>query len=446
MTRTNLHQGLLALALVLTTPLQASAAAVAYDAASLTMPGFSGARAYGINNDGVIAGAAVFGDANINETHAVVWHQGQGVDLGLGEARAINLAGHVAGSSQDAIGTQYATLWISQQPMLLSPGIAYGINDKDEVVGEAQGSDGRAHPAVWRQGVLKLLSAQAGRATAINSSGEIVGYITTTVNGRDVYTAVRWVQDVPTILSTDAKANGINDAGVVVGQPTVDYVSGPYYWTADNQAHAAPVSPGANDVTDVAGLTAINNQGTVIGFSAREGLVGQITDHFSRLTSYVKYPDRTQYATDWFQAGPTAINNAGTVLVTNCGVYVNCPSFELQPVGPVTCTVSGTLGAISSTAFSSTVLLTNVTDQDLTDWQYVMTLKDPTIVYWTYQTKAKVSEGGTHIAVTPGSTSPTVAAGTRAAYGLRAAKFPATVPAITSLSASLGGQACLPAN
>lgn len=440
------HFKLFTIAMISAMPMLGHATGLAYDAVTLTVAGATSVQSLGLNDDGIVVGVAALPDANTgaNVDHAVLWTQGQATDLGPGRANAVNAAGHIAGTSLDGNGQPQATLWIAQTPTVLGTGAAYALNGNDEVVGEAVGTDGLTHPAVWRQGVLKLLSTQAGRATGINASGQIVGYITSDNNGTTSYTAIRWVQDVPTTLSANAKANGINDAGVVVGQPTSGYyASQPYYWTADNQPHTV------NSQNVYMALTAINDDGESVGTSMGAAIIGQVSNpyFFAAGSNYVRYPTSPAYASDGLiNYYPGSVNSAGDIAGSYCSTAGACTATVLKYVGPAACTVSYGFTPISSTAFGGTVALTNLTQGDLVNWQVNETLKDATIVYRVSQAKIKVSNYGKLLTATPATANQTITGGGAWTYTFGAAKFPATVPTLTGLSATMGDQTCLRIN
>lgn len=81
-----------------------------------TLPGGDGSRAYGINENGQAVGGSYL--ASSEDIHAVLWEDGNIVDLGVlelgakeSQARGINESGHVVGVSQTASGNWHATLW-----------------------------------------------------------------------------------------------------------------------------------------------------------------------------------------------------------------------------------------------------------------------------------------------------------------------------------------------
>lgn len=442
MNQTHTLKALGALTLVAASQAHASQP-IAYDMQKLPVNGASSTQALGINKAGQVVGMAQIGATS----HAVLWTQGVATDLGAGRANAINAAAHIAGSSVDANGREQATVWTNQAPTLLGDGAAYAINDQDEVVGEALGADGIRHPAVWRQGVLKLLSTQAGRATGINKNGQIVGYVTSTVDGTTTSSPIKWVQDVATVLSAgNAVANGINDAGVAVGVGN----GLPVYWTADNQFHTlfTTSTPGA--------LNAINNSNLVVGPVFGTGLILQLpsTTPYISITGYTRSAGNQFYGYgDWYDLYPQAISESGVVAANYChsdgsGNPPPCSTVVFTPT-PANCLVSHSLSTISSLAFSEDIVLVNMTTDSVSTWQVTETLKNATLVYKTsVNAKVKVSGGGVNLVVSPSTAAQNMVYTPRQQYtaSFSGAKLASTVPTITSFSATMGGMACIRLN
>jgi len=141
--------------------------------------------ARGINNSGLVVGYGAY--------DAFLWYNGNLWDLGLlpdgvdGGAFDINNLGHAVGVSWDSSGHAHAVLWRDWERIDLGyldlPGgrdsLAYGINDHDQIVGSSRGRG-----FLWQDGVMYDLNDcldnsaagwSVGAATAINSSGQIVG-------------------------------------------------------------------------------------------------------------------------------------------------------------------------------------------------------------------------------------------------------------------------------
>jgi probable HAF family extracellular repeat protein len=153
-----------------------------------TLPGMTWGVANDINARGQVVGTSGTGWPG-SDAHAFVWEKGNMTSLpGLGgaESRAtgINAAGQIAGSAQTSTGEWHAVVWRAGRVVDLGTGIALAINNAGVVVGEDKGS-----AVFWRKGVKGVLSQgdpevpQYFVATGISSSGLVVGYGVSEVNG-----------------------------------------------------------------------------------------------------------------------------------------------------------------------------------------------------------------------------------------------------------------------
>ncbi|MBE3012137.1 hypothetical protein IL992_23485 [Microbispora sp. NEAU-D428] len=111
---------------------------------------------------------------------------------------------------------------------------AGGLNDSGQVAATATGKDGRSRAVRWQDGVLTDLGGlactdapDAGKceagATDINEAGQVSGWATTSVNGRNdrhavVYGGDGSVTDLQPQGTTTGMALGLNDNGQVFGQ------------------------------------------------------------------------------------------------------------------------------------------------------------------------------------------------------------------------------------
>lgn len=202
--------------------------------------------AYAINNRGQIIGSS---DTASSEHHATLWYQNSIRDLGtLGGAFSyawdINEQGQVVGKSWiERPAGEHAFLWLPIPAYGLSAGMhdlgtlggtseAWGINDHGQVVGTAQCSyEFRQHAFLWENGRMIDLTGNSNAnvtiAWDINNHGQIVGVEMFSVPDEDYpYRATLWQNhntiDLNTCIPRDSgwyllNANGINDAGQIVG-------------------------------------------------------------------------------------------------------------------------------------------------------------------------------------------------------------------------------------
>jgi probable HAF family extracellular repeat protein len=179
------------------------------------------AWAEAVNDRGDVAGCSqTLPNGNLRP---VLWRGGIGVFLPtLGGpqncARAINQQGWVVGYSTTPGGEEHAMLWHDGNAIDLGPGTAWGINSFGHVVGQT--GDGRAF--LWRDGTITDLGTLGGRwarAFAINDAGQIVGE--SFLSGNEVMRAVLWqsgvIIDLGTLGGSDSGARSINNLGQIVG-------------------------------------------------------------------------------------------------------------------------------------------------------------------------------------------------------------------------------------
>ena len=125
------------------------------------------------------------------QPHAFVYRSGRMQEIGtlggsLSEACAINTAGDITGWAQIANGQRHAFLYHDGHMQDLGAfgthgSSAYGINDLQQIVGASSSVDDMVRiPFLCDSGKMVPLDIpdhQNSRATAINSAGEIVGYV-----------------------------------------------------------------------------------------------------------------------------------------------------------------------------------------------------------------------------------------------------------------------------
>jgi uncharacterized repeat protein (TIGR01451 family) len=205
---------------------------------------YAASTSFAINDRGQIAGTFTATPPQFNPyvpglRHAFLWNAGQAMDLGTlpggkeSVAIALNNAGQAVGYGDNASGARHAVLWRDGVALDLGtlPGdtssVALSINDAGDVVGiSTAGSVSR--PFRWSDGVMTELGGSFDNtqfivspdraARVMNNAGQIVA--TQTIGG--VRHAVVWdrgvITDLNPVLGRDAcTANGINDAGQIVG-------------------------------------------------------------------------------------------------------------------------------------------------------------------------------------------------------------------------------------
>jgi probable HAF family extracellular repeat protein len=235
------------------------------------LPGGRHGSAAGVNDEGVVVGVS---DTGEDTRHAVLWREGRVTDLGtLGgrssEAADVNRHGVVVGSSDTSWGDHHVFVWKNglmtrlrtlggdqafaaavndrgwvvgqsatarrQGPFraylwkagrmtdlgTLVPGAyqsscAYDIDNRGRIVGDATVDNMNAVPVMWEDGVIRRLPDRCGRATAINSRGQVAGALST---GSESFV---WSRDQLTVIgpvdgAMYVEADGIDRRGRVLG-------------------------------------------------------------------------------------------------------------------------------------------------------------------------------------------------------------------------------------
>lgn len=249
--------------------------------AQLGMLGGAESLAAAVNERGQIVG---WSKTRSGETHAVLWQDGQTVDLGRGLAVEINEVGVVVGIDGDR-----GFVWERgvRRELTFNP---TAVNDRGEVVGwrlisapPSWPGDYKARPFYWRSGRVRLLPSLPGFASssaeAINAHGEIAG-LTMTANGDQHL--VLWRGGRMHDLGVIGRGRGVGHiSSVEVGQVFLNqrgqvavatndgigsrtFATGAFVFDG-TRLHRLPVQ-----VREVDGL---NERGQVIGAGARSGLI-----------------------------------------------------------------------------------------------------------------------------------------------------------------------------
>ena len=227
------------------------------------LPGGTFAEARNVNNRGQIVGS---GDNAAGDIHAILWENGQAIDLGtLGGASSvawgINDRGQIVGES-DANADSHAFLWQSGEMFDLAEAgdfnRAFAINQRAEIVGHFQ-----LDALLWRRGMLTNLGILT--AMDINDRGVIAG----SDDASGAFHAVVWNDAEVTALGTlpgdtSSAARAINKAGQVVGESTGDHGIHAFVWDNGQMIELPGFLEGAVRARD------INNRGQIVAESATD--------------------------------------------------------------------------------------------------------------------------------------------------------------------------------
>ncbi|MCH7905361.1 MAG: DUF3466 family protein [Armatimonadetes bacterium] len=195
--------------------------------------GGSYSTASGVNNSGQVVGSA---EPNAGGGHAYLWENGFMTDLGTLPGELFSGAADINEQAQ-VVGYSYRTdfravLWENGAITDLGTlggedSSAYAINDSAQAVGSSELSPGGSeHAFLWESGVMTDLGTLLGNESSafdINAAGDVVGW-----SGRRAFL---WrngaMTDLNDLLPTGSGwelryANGINDAGQIVGQGIIN--------------------------------------------------------------------------------------------------------------------------------------------------------------------------------------------------------------------------------
>jgi uncharacterized membrane protein len=179
-------------------------------------------RPYHVNDAGVVTGMT-------EEHRAALWTKKEGlktIELPAGfhhaEGVDVNDRGQLLGTASTADGSHRQSFLYEDGKLTLLPGEgakANAINADGDLAGEARIAVGSSTgPALWRKGkAITLGACCGGRATALNSPGEVVGEA---YDKQGRYQAFLWDQKAGLRLigppDTYSTAVAINEAGHVV--------------------------------------------------------------------------------------------------------------------------------------------------------------------------------------------------------------------------------------
>jgi probable HAF family extracellular repeat protein len=182
------------------------------------------------------------------------------------------------------------------------------LNDNGVVVGEIANPDGSVSLGEWSHGTLTNLGMPAGlpsefdfvQPSAINDSGTIVGTVRTQAGGGTAYSFMYsqgsfTVLPLATPTSTGGIATAINNSGQIVG----------YDSNSSNGNQAWLWSKGAYTILPVAG------DSTALGINSHGTIIGNIIGNGER--GYVLAGGTVQYLSE----GVNAINDAGVAVGSN---------------------------------------------------------------------------------------------------------------------------------
>jgi len=254
------------------------------------LPTSRGSIAHGLNDQGQVVGTSYPMD---NFLHAFLWQNGQTSDLSTSalrfyEAYAINNGGQVAGTCGQFL---HACLWDNGRVTDLGTignvsgnSQARDINDAMQVVGSSPGPAGSEHAFLWQAGRMTdlgaLSSTGSSSAYKINSMGQVVGQA-------DVGTkqhAFLWQNGQMTDLGTlpapfdNSQAADINISGQIIGESYAPGATGPqtqhaFLYTGGKMYDLNTLIP-SNSGWVLEWARSINDRGQIVGTGQYNGQGG----------------------------------------------------------------------------------------------------------------------------------------------------------------------------
>jgi probable HAF family extracellular repeat protein len=260
-----------------------------------------GSVANAVNQKGQVVG---FSDTGTVPVRAFLWQDGVLTDLAPGSrysfASGINDAGQVVGFSEPPPGSGPGGAFLWQDGVLTDLGTlpgglgseAFHINDAGQVVGDSGvsvGTDLVLHAFLWQDGVMTDLGTPPGDresvASGINSAGQVVGASGDLSNDDPSLHAAVWQDGTWNVVGPlGSGATAINDSGQVVGfmPGSGDFARNHAFLYADGVLTDlnSLIPPGSGLTLFTA--SAINNAGQIVGLAYGTG--GGIIPHAYLLT------------------------------------------------------------------------------------------------------------------------------------------------------------------
>ena len=263
--------------------------------------GGDNSQANGINSTGQICGYSDIIISGSTDAHAFLYSGNTMTDIGtlLGSklpnsyGYGINAAGHVAGTaydknwSRDSLVAFFYNGTTNGSIGMLPGGLyasALALNDSDQIVGYAATAAGFEHAFHYFNGTMTDLGTLGGNwsyGTSINNSNTIVGG-SYTDSADSIYHAFICISNTMVDLNTQldassngwvlVSANGINDAGQIVGSGRTNGVRHGFLLT--------PLPPPQFQITSIS----VNGSNVTIGFPTVTGATYHLEERTNLIT------------------------------------------------------------------------------------------------------------------------------------------------------------------
>jgi len=244
------------------------------------LAGQGASYAYGVNNQGQVAGASAYGPGY--GTDAIRWNSSgtpQPVATGTNSGNyAINDAGATAGYDYVWDDGAYKGLIASADgdKHYVAAGLATfftALNNNGDAVGYTGNSILDFQAVLYSGGsaqVLGVLGGDTSQAWGINDSGQVVGYSTYQDGSADLHAFLYQsgtMSDLGTLGGSNSYAYGINNQGVIVGEAFTagDAASHAYVFQNGAMVDLGTLAADGSGVSSWA--TAINASGLIVGAS-----------------------------------------------------------------------------------------------------------------------------------------------------------------------------------
>jgi probable HAF family extracellular repeat protein len=241
-------------------------------------PGPQAEPTRGISDSGVVVG--------MSRNNAAKWVNGTPIELGSGQALAINNNGQIVGTNGRAVlwqtdGTQVD---LGANPCCNGTwSSATSINDNGQIAGTRSESGGYNRAFLWVNGSITEIgtlgipfSASSSTANAVNDLGHVVGGSQSQGQWWGQSHGYIWMNGAMTdlgSLSTDygSEATGINNSDQVIGRSAdANGNTRPFLWQAGTMTDLnSLIDPGSG--WSLGGASSINNQGQIVGVGYLNG-------------------------------------------------------------------------------------------------------------------------------------------------------------------------------
>ena len=253
-----------------------------YEVIDLGLPYYS--MTTGINNKGQIVGS---NQATPNDPqYAFLWKDGHVQYIGAvggtsSQGVAVNRAGEVVGSAQNAQQTWVGMVYSGGQSEALPIDIGYGLNNLGQIVGSSNVPPPAPHvmestaAQLYQNGTVTNLGSLGGyisAAFAINDRGEIVGYSDTGPDTTSPLHAFLYrdgkMVDLGTFGGQNSAATAINSHGAITGAADLPPTSTttPEHAFIYRSGRMIDLGVVGSDISSSA--WAINNHDEVVGFTS----------------------------------------------------------------------------------------------------------------------------------------------------------------------------------